>query len=262
MSIAWLPLTEYSSKYRVSISTLRRRIKDEAIQYKFEDGKYFIGDEPISANQKVHRPSQLKSEDGLISMTGEKKTVMERAPFFGLNLDFQEDTHKNQGLQNLDLQKATRVKEDELSSKHLESLFTTDHSLAQEKKFYGSEMKPERSYERQNFSKSPVDFQPITFQPSAVSTASGGLSFSNRTRMNSALAATAAIRNDEPILNEANKLLGELKKAYTLVLQEKEEQILKLRQENADLKTYVKALESENERLQKNKTQNDLWILG
>lgn len=259
MSIAWLPLTEYSSKYRVSISTLRRRIKDEAIQYKFEDGKYFIGDQPISAHQKVHRPSQLKSEDGLMSPVSEKKTVMERAPFFGLNLDFQEDTHKNQGLQNFDRQKVEQVKEDELSSKHLESLFTADHSLAQEKKFYSSEMKPERAYERLNFSKSPTDFQPITFQPSATAS---GLSSATKTRMTSALAATAAIRNDEPILNEANKLLGELKKAYTLVLQEKEEQILKLRQENADLKTYVKALESENERLQKNKTNNDLWILG
>lgn len=262
MSIAWLPLTEYSSKYRVSISTLRRRIKDEAIQYKFEDGKYFIGDQPISAHQKVHRPSQLKSEDGLMSPVGEKKTVMEKAPFFGLNLDFQEDTHKNQGFQNLDQQKVIQVKEEELSSKHLENLFTVDHSLAREKKFYSSEMKPERTYERQNFSKSPTDFQPVTFQPSLANSTLSGLSASNRTRMNSALAATAAIRNDEPILNEANKLLGELKKAYTLVLQEKEEQILKLRQENADLKTYVKALESENERLQKNKTQNDLWILG
>ena len=54
---------------------------------------------------------------------------------------------------------------------------------------------------------------------------------------------------DEPILTAANKLLNELKKAYTLILQEKEEQILQLRDEVSDLKTLVRVLESENDRL-------------
>ena len=63
---------------------------------------------------------------------------------------------------------------------------------------------------------------------------------------------TAAVK-DEPILTAANKLLNELKKAYTLILQEKEEQILQLKEELSDLKTLVRVLESENDRLNANK---------
>jgi hypothetical protein len=54
---------------------------------------------------------------------------------------------------------------------------------------------------------------------------------------------------DEPILAAANELLAELKKAYMLILSEKEEQILHLREEVADLKTLVRVLEGENDRL-------------
>jgi hypothetical protein len=61
MAFNWLPLTEYSTKYKVSISTLRRRIKADEIKYSFEDGKYLILDESLSAHQgagSTHRPSQ------------------------------------------------------------------------------------------------------------------------------------------------------------------------------------------------------------
>ena len=57
------------------------------------------------------------------------------------------------------------------------------------------------------------------------------------------------VNKDEPILTAANKLLNELKKAYTQILQEKEEQILHLKEEVTDLKTLVRVLESENDRL-------------
>lgn len=46
-------------------------------------------------------------------------------------------------------------------------------------------------------------------------------------------------------------LLDELKRAYAMILQEKEEQICQLREEISDLRTLVRVLESENERLQK-----------
>ena len=48
----------------------------------------------------------------------------------------------------------------------------------------------------------------------------------------------------------ANRLLGELKKAYAQILQEREEQIINLKEEVVDLKTLVRVLESENDRLQ------------
>ena len=46
-----------------------------------------------------------------------------------------------------------------------------------------------------------------------------------------------------------HELVGEIKKAFSLVLQEKEKQILQLKDEVADLKTLVRALEDENAKL-------------
>ena len=38
----WLPLTEYALRSGMSISTLRRKIKSNNIEYKMEDGRYLI----------------------------------------------------------------------------------------------------------------------------------------------------------------------------------------------------------------------------
>ena len=38
----WLPLIEYSVKSGISLSTIRRKIKSNAIQYKLENGRYLI----------------------------------------------------------------------------------------------------------------------------------------------------------------------------------------------------------------------------
>ena len=129
---SWLPLAEYSMKHHVSISTLRRRIKTDDIQFRFDDGKYFILDEELkkTANAEEHRPS--------------------------------------------------------LSSNVSQSVQTE------------------------------------------IPTEAG-----------------------ESVISAANRLLADLKKAYTQVLQEKEEQILSLREETMDLKTLIKVLESENSRLRK-----------
>lgn len=138
----WLPLTEYSTKYKVSVSTLRRRIKAEDIQYRFEDGKYLLSDEPPVANQRNNRPSL--------------------------------------GIEDVSL---------------------THHQLQMP-----------------------------------------------RTEIEARLQQRADLK-DEPVLLAANKLLNELKKAYTQILQEKEEQILHLKEEVSDLKTLVRVLEGENNRL-------------
>ena len=143
MMTTWLPLTEYSSKYHVSISTLRRRIKADSIKYQFNDGRYLIFDQ-----SQEHRPSQASISEKMTLVPPMKK---------------------------------------ETASK-----------------------------------------------PEAVS-------FETRTENTS----------EEPILTAANRLLSELKKAYTQILQEKEEQILHLKQEVSDLKTLVRVLESENDRLRR-----------
>lgn len=138
---SWLPLAEYSLKYQVSISTLRRRIKSEEIKFKFDDGKYLILDESVKKQIKAeeHRPSHLS------------ETQKKAAP-----------------------------------------QATTDS------------------------------------------------------------ATSFAVEPGESVISAANKLLSDLKKAYTQILHEKEEQILQLREETMDLKTLIKVLEAENARLRGN----------
>lgn len=142
---SWLPLMDYSTKHKISVSTLRRRIKTNDIKYRFEEGKYFIMDEPMGAHQRVHRPSQDSEQAALVGA--------------------------HQGMMK------------------------------------GQEMAQDLNDKNVKVSK------------------------------------------EEPILTAANKLLNELKKAYTQILQEKEEQILHFKEEVSDLKTLVRVLESENDRL-------------
>ncbi len=47
---SWLPITEYAVKNRVSISTIRRKIKNNELQNKLENGKYLILDEGLDYN--------------------------------------------------------------------------------------------------------------------------------------------------------------------------------------------------------------------
>ncbi len=155
---SWLPLAEYSMKHQVSISTLRRRIKAEDIQYRFEEGKYLIlDDENTQVITDEHRPS-LRSDAQPKSVI-HPKTVSAQA---------QSPEH------------------------HLANQVT--HHLA---------------------------------------------------------SATNANLNEagESVITAANRLLTDLKKAYTQVLQEKETQIQGLKQEVADLNTLIKVLEFENEKL-------------
>jgi hypothetical protein len=54
---------------------------------------------------------------------------------------------------------------------------------------------------------------------------------------------------EEPSMSSTQILLNEIKRAYSLILQEKEEQILQLKEEVADLKTLVRVLEEDNARV-------------
>jgi major membrane immunogen (membrane-anchored lipoprotein) len=139
----WLPLAEYSLKNKVSISTLRRKIKTADIQYRLDDGKYFILD---SAQQ--HRPS--------LETTGRETLSAE-----------------------------TKIE------KNSEPGAQTEHKSV----------------------------------------------------------LSAATESGESVITAANRLLTDLKKAYTQVLQDKEVQILNLKEDISDLKTLIKVLESENDRL-------------
>jgi len=131
---------EYSNKYRVSLSTLRRRIKAGEIEYKFSDGKYLIRDGPL----------QLSST--------------------------------------------------------LEAVAPPSHQVSPQ-----------------------VQSIPEPASP-----------------------------DNDPIWRTTQGLLNEIKKAYSLILQEKEEQILQLKEEVADLKTLVRVLEDDNTRLKRVTAPPDL----
>lgn len=159
----WLPLAEYSMKHKVSISTLRRRIKAEDIQYRLDDGKYFIFDTDPTAT--------------------------------------------------------TTTVENRMSN--------------------------------QSFAEGKAHNSAEAHRPSLKSDSSAVMEASRRAEERADNKAEG-----ESVITAANRLLTDLKKAYTQVLQEKEEQIVSLKEEISDLRTLVRVLESENQRLnQKNNPQ-------
>lgn len=58
---AWLPLTEYAMRSGISISTLRRKIKSNAIEYRMEDGRYLIRCDESDFDQ----PTAFSSNDAV-----------------------------------------------------------------------------------------------------------------------------------------------------------------------------------------------------
>lgn len=175
MNGSWLPLTDYSTKYRVSVSTLRRRIKSEDVKFKLSDGKYFVFDEPLSG------------------------------------LDIDESDPRQQSIDT-----------HELRTSDLGTHRPSQVSTAQESEVMMQHMAEETK-------KVLLQTQQLTEKFKAIE--------------------KYKTMKEEPILTAANRLLGELKKAYSQILQEKEEQIFQLKEEVTDLKTLVRVLEGENERL-------------
>lgn len=84
----WLPITEYAVKNGVSVSTIRRKIKNKGLKYKLESGKYLVMDEPLQSGV-VTSTSRAK---GLYSSIDEVLEFAERS--------IQEITKLNQGIIN------------------------------------------------------------------------------------------------------------------------------------------------------------------
>lgn len=164
-SASWLALTDYSNKYQVSVSTLRRRIRSGRAEVRFVDGKYYLKDCPLIDHQ------------------------------------FEEFIDSN-------------IKDGQVPP---QTTITTNHAHS-----------------------------------------SQGSSLENDSNSDSERAVLS--QQEMPFMTTANTLLTEIKKAYMLVLQEKEEQILILKEEISNLNMLVKVLESENERL-KNRPTDMTWNL-
>ena len=152
----WLLLTDYASKYRISVSTLRRRIKSDQIKHRLEHGRYFIYDEVLSA-PRVESTPPPKPAPQFHAEARDSRLGMAQVATPALSPEEIQIQHQMNGL------------------------------------------KP----------------------------------------------------GDAPILSSATRLLNELKRAYTNILQEKEEQLIQLKEEVSDLKTLVRVLESDNDRLRR-----------
>jgi len=55
---SWLPITEYAVKNQVSVSTIRRKIKNQELKHKLEGGKYFI----LDATEATKKPKAQNDE--------------------------------------------------------------------------------------------------------------------------------------------------------------------------------------------------------
>lgn len=214
----WLPLTDYATKYKVSVSTLRRRIKTEDIKYLFQEGKYFICDQPISMVSKASPSLGYPFPD-----TTEKLETLN----FGIESpDFLEQLKKTATT------KLPQVK-NEVGMLNKNKPQVTPPAINLEEEYYFKNNKSDKVI--------TAEFEKVKMDNTQTAIENSGLrDFSEK---------IAKIGNNEPILTAANKLLAELKRAYTQILQEKEEQIMTLKEEVSDLKTLVKVLESENLRL-------------
>lgn len=234
----WLSLTDYSSKYKVSVSTLRRRIKSEDIKYLFQDGKYFIFDEPIKNVSKISPSLNFSSvpleieDESLDFLDDEVPPVLVDQVHNQFQKSVAESNHNPNFLETL--KKSASVK--------LPSLKDQTGALNQGPK--STSIKDEFVEFSMN-SNSGLDFhtQHEKLTDNYIQESSSRAmtkEFSNK---------ISKIGQNEPILTAANKLVNELKLAYGKILQEKEEQLLILKEEVSDLKTLVKVLEKENEKL-------------
>lgn len=178
-----LSLTEYSARYKVSVSTLRRRIKKGEISFVQDAGKYLLPDAPFDEilEDNFAPSTQNMTDRGFNSAPPQKSTQQSTAvPFLeplGLDLSFNKPSHQEVSISAL------------------------------------SEEPTIQTFETPIYEDQIVQMEQIQSQ----------------------------VRSEE---------LGELKKAFTMVLNEKEEQILQLKQHIADLQTLNKAFENEIDRLE------------
>jgi hypothetical protein len=177
-NITWLTLTDYATKYRVSISTLRRRIKAEQMECFFREGRYLVKDVPL--------------EDQLQSVGREESGTTSAPP--------KRSPHP--------------AKE------------TGRTALAPSLKHEGEKL-------------TAMAAPSASIPPAAESL------------------VPPSPASPPPAVME------ELKRTYMKVLQEKETQIVQLKEELADLQTLVRVLEEENERLKANVSESapiDSWL--
>jgi len=113
MNSQWLSLTEYASKYGISVSTLRRRIRKGQISVDFKFGKYFIKDQSPKENilkeiKKTTEVSNLEKKSSYDFLNNEKK-VNFQAQYEKMNMQDQAIANKK----NIEPYAQYKTKQDE-----------------------------------------------------------------------------------------------------------------------------------------------------
>ncbi len=190
-----IPLHEYSLKYGVSVSTLRRRIKSDSIPYRLDEGKYILPDKALEVRKSRSSSQNNKkttSKPKRESFTTDYLSSPGKVPEWLMK--------KKQALLNEDLNK------EDINDSTEEEVQTLDQITSMSQ--YNS--KEGTSSKRVKLTDSESDYKKDVVQ--------------------------------------------ELKKAYAQILQEKEEQLIILKEQVADLQTLVRVLEDQFEK-QKHETQ-------
>jgi predicted site-specific integrase-resolvase len=72
-SAMWIPLMEYAVKKGVSLSTLRRYIKSDKIQYRVENGRYFL----LDVEETPTHPSEQRITELAKSLRSAQEEIAE-----------------------------------------------------------------------------------------------------------------------------------------------------------------------------------------
>jgi hypothetical protein len=84
----WLPLTEYALRSGMSISTLRRKIKSNSINFKMEEGRYLIASDKFSEQSTKPTAVAFSSSDEKPAIP--QIIIRERASSASLAREFEE----------------------------------------------------------------------------------------------------------------------------------------------------------------------------
>lgn len=84
----WIDIVEYANKYKISQSTLRRRIRTQSIAFKMERGKYYIEDSidaiataPLFSRHKVIQSASVLNRSRNLTTNGSASPVKNTTTF-------------------------------------------------------------------------------------------------------------------------------------------------------------------------------------
>ena len=326
----WITLSDYSNKYGVSISTLRRRIKIQRVEFVYKSSKYFLLDKPLGYHRGNNLLDNSEGDSGVESSRGAKDFL--EKPKTNLWDDRTMEWSNNEGANSSKGDSHSKLEEPlsqssrswlepqkEVLDNHVSASFlnlseeslnshtgkkVSEGVLDNHPGSLGLDEEPSKNSDNKSYEEYPDNSlsiqgipleSPQGWRGRELETLSQSISHLDSDRAqsmkkgfnqnpDSTIEVTIApphkasdchlkeqTKEDSSINKEVlfiarqlekaikphvndvlattNRLLDEIKKTYSLILQEKEEEIILMRDEMANLKTLVCVLEDENKNL-------------